>query len=287
LGYFLCSMDRASYNMAIIIQQDATEYTLFKSVNCSTCFGWYFTHHQELITLYLQYLALTRPVLQPVVNVAGRPATFTTGSNTGLVNVRYCRYSAMSSWCWAVDRFKYKLYSVVSCLIIIATSLGQFSIWPIIKNSRLWLWNLQIRIFTQAVQSHFLFFFKSKYDTTVSWNAVFQTHVTTKWEEQHTFQLCCLSRRWRALLGVLKTPRWTAGLKRSSNDYGIPTRRIMRHAVKVPRLQPRYNVCSSIACYRLITFMLRNLRPGVTSTNWLRLHRTEGVLFARDWYLFL
>ena len=34
----LCSMDRALYNMAIIIQQDATEYSLFKSVNCSTCF---------------------------------------------------------------------------------------------------------------------------------------------------------------------------------------------------------------------------------------------------------
>jgi len=62
----LCSMDRASYNMAIIIQQDATEYSLFQSVNCSTCFGWYFTHHQELITLYVQYLALMRPV----VNVA-------------------------------------------------------------------------------------------------------------------------------------------------------------------------------------------------------------------------
>jgi len=30
------------------------------------------THHQELITLYLQYLALMRPLLLPVVNVAGR-----------------------------------------------------------------------------------------------------------------------------------------------------------------------------------------------------------------------
>jgi len=50
----LCSMDRASYNMAIIIQQDATEYSLFTFVNCSTCFGWYFTHHHEIITLYLQ-----------------------------------------------------------------------------------------------------------------------------------------------------------------------------------------------------------------------------------------
>ena len=28
--------------MAKIIQQDATEYSLFKSVNCSTCFEWYF-----------------------------------------------------------------------------------------------------------------------------------------------------------------------------------------------------------------------------------------------------
>ena len=69
---FLCSMDCASYNMAIIIEQDATEYSLFKSINCSTCLGWYFTHHQQLITLYLQYLALQRPLLLPVVNVAGR-----------------------------------------------------------------------------------------------------------------------------------------------------------------------------------------------------------------------
>ena len=60
-------MDRASYNMAAIIQQDATEYTLFKSVNYSTYFGWYFVYQQELITLYLQYLALMRPVLLPVV----------------------------------------------------------------------------------------------------------------------------------------------------------------------------------------------------------------------------
>jgi hypothetical protein len=63
----LCSMDRALYNMAIIIQPDATEYSLFTFVNCSTCFGWYITHHQELITLYLQYLSLMRPV----VNVLG------------------------------------------------------------------------------------------------------------------------------------------------------------------------------------------------------------------------
>ena len=34
----MCSMDRASYNTTNIIQQ---VYSLFKSVNCSTCFGWY------------------------------------------------------------------------------------------------------------------------------------------------------------------------------------------------------------------------------------------------------
>ena len=44
-------MERPSYNTAIIIQQDATEYSLFKSVKCPSCFGWYFTHHQEFITL--------------------------------------------------------------------------------------------------------------------------------------------------------------------------------------------------------------------------------------------
>jgi hypothetical protein len=61
--------------MAIIIQQHATECSLFKSVNCSTCFGEYFVHHQELITLYPQYLALMKPVQLPVVNVAGRELT--------------------------------------------------------------------------------------------------------------------------------------------------------------------------------------------------------------------
>jgi len=35
----LCSMDRALYDMTIIIQEDATEYSLFKFVNWSTCFG--------------------------------------------------------------------------------------------------------------------------------------------------------------------------------------------------------------------------------------------------------
>jgi hypothetical protein len=118
--------------MVIIIQQDATEYSLFKSVNCSTCFGWYFTHHQELISLYLQYLALITPVLLPVVNVAGRHAQSRSrqvaDSSTGLIYARYFRYSGMSSWCWVKYHPKYveqltdlnKMYSVASCWIIIA-----------------------------------------------------------------------------------------------------------------------------------------------------------------------
>jgi len=52
----LCSLDRASYYMAIIIQQDATEYSSFKSVNCLKYFGWYFAHHQELITVSILYV---------------------------------------------------------------------------------------------------------------------------------------------------------------------------------------------------------------------------------------
>jgi len=102
--------------MAIIIHQDATEFSLFKSVNCSTCFGWYFTHHQELITLYLQNLTL-RPLLLPVVSVtrwelataaigalangyhpwSSHLVTLTTGSSNGLSNARHCRYSDVSS----------------------------------------------------------------------------------------------------------------------------------------------------------------------------------------------
>ena len=57
-----------------------------------------------------------------------RPATFTTGSSTGLINVRYCRHSAMSSWRWVRYHPKHveqltdlnKLYSVASCWTITA-----------------------------------------------------------------------------------------------------------------------------------------------------------------------
>jgi len=54
----ICALSWLITTIAIIIQQDATEYSLFKSVNCSTCFGWYLTNHQEFIALYLRYYEL-------------------------------------------------------------------------------------------------------------------------------------------------------------------------------------------------------------------------------------
>ena len=67
-------MERASYNMSIIIQEVATEYNLFKAVNCSSCFVWY---------------------LHPS---SGAHNTVSTVSGiNGLINARYCRYSVMSS----------------------------------------------------------------------------------------------------------------------------------------------------------------------------------------------
>ena len=81
--------------MAIIMQQDATEYSLFQSFSFSK---------------------------------SSRLATFTRGSSTSIINARYCRYSVISSWWWVKYNPKHveqltdwnKLYSVASCSIIIA-----------------------------------------------------------------------------------------------------------------------------------------------------------------------
>ena len=59
--------------MPIIVQQVATIYNLFISATALHVSGGMFTHHQELITLYLQYLALMGPLLLPVVNVTAVP----------------------------------------------------------------------------------------------------------------------------------------------------------------------------------------------------------------------
>jgi len=118
--------------MAIIIQQDTTEYSLFKSVNCSTCFGWYFTHQQELISLYLQYLVLMRPVLVPVVDVAGRDLPVQPRPRQVAVTISLIPDTADIELRAPDDGWRYhlkhveqltnlnKLCSVASCWIIIA-----------------------------------------------------------------------------------------------------------------------------------------------------------------------
>jgi len=78
------------------MQQNRVYLCLSTSLHVS---GGICTHHQQLISLYLQYLALIRPLMLRVVNVTARKlhlVTFTTGSSNGLVNARYCRYSDMS-----------------------------------------------------------------------------------------------------------------------------------------------------------------------------------------------
>ena len=63
-------MDRASYNiLSNKMQQNTVYLNLLTAHHVS---GGISTHHQELITLYLQYLALMRPLLLPVVNVTGQ-----------------------------------------------------------------------------------------------------------------------------------------------------------------------------------------------------------------------
>jgi len=50
------------------MQQNAVYLNLSTAEHASAGIS---THHQELITLYLQYLVLMRQVLLPVVNVTG------------------------------------------------------------------------------------------------------------------------------------------------------------------------------------------------------------------------
>ena len=57
----LNSIDPESYNMTISVQQNTTEFSLFKSLKCSKYFGWYFTHHQQLITSTVSGIIETVP----------------------------------------------------------------------------------------------------------------------------------------------------------------------------------------------------------------------------------
>jgi len=72
-------------------------------------------------------LHVSRVRINETCTATWRPATFTTGSSTGLINARYCRYSVMGAWWWVkyhpkhVEQLKdlNKLYFVASCWIII------------------------------------------------------------------------------------------------------------------------------------------------------------------------
>ena len=79
-------VEEVSYE-AIIIQQDATIYSLFISVNCSTCYRWYLHPSSGAHITVSTVSGINETVT----------ATFTTGSSNGLINARYCRYSDMSS----------------------------------------------------------------------------------------------------------------------------------------------------------------------------------------------
>jgi len=104
------------------------QYTLYLCLSTALhVSGGISTHHQELITLYLQYLALMWPVLLPVVNVQPR-------SRQVAVTVTLMP-DTVDTMLWAPDNgWKYhpkhveqltdmnKLYTVASCRIIIATN---------------------------------------------------------------------------------------------------------------------------------------------------------------------
>jgi hypothetical protein len=84
--------------MSIIVQQDATIYSLFISVNCSTCIGWYLHPSSGAHITVSTASGVSVTVLQPVVSVVGLEAEI----------------------CRAVYRYK-KNYIVASCWTIIDT----------------------------------------------------------------------------------------------------------------------------------------------------------------------
>ena len=99
-----CSSILLSHNseqpqyVSIIVQQDATLYSLFTSANCSTCFGWYIHRSSGAHIIVSTVSGIIETVTATCRECdCSRPVTFTTGSSTGLNNARYCRYSDMSS----------------------------------------------------------------------------------------------------------------------------------------------------------------------------------------------
>jgi len=81
-------------NILIYIQQDATLYSLFYLETTLHVLGGTTAHHQERKQLYLQHLVFVTPLLLPTFIAAG--------SSNGVTNTRFCRYSCLRSWWWAV-----------------------------------------------------------------------------------------------------------------------------------------------------------------------------------------
>ena len=116
---------RSTKFVSIIIQQYATISHLYLQTALHVS-GGISTHHQELITLYLQYLALIRPLLLSVVSVTGRSrhvaVTVSIMPDTG----DKVLWAPDDGWRYQpkhVEQFAdvNKLYIVVSCWIIIDT----------------------------------------------------------------------------------------------------------------------------------------------------------------------
>ena len=136
--------------MSIIIQQDATIYSLFISANCSTCFGWYLHPSSGAHITVSTVSGITETVTATCrgrnwMGTGSRPVTFTTGSSNGLNNSRYCNaviWAPDDGWRYHpkhVEQFAdiNKLYIVASCWIIIDTYYamhGQLNIRMNIKN---------------------------------------------------------------------------------------------------------------------------------------------------------
>jgi len=81
-------------NILIYIQQDVTLHSLFYLETALHVSGVTTTHRQERQQLYLHHLVFVTPLLLPAASAAG--------SNNGVTNTRWCRYSCWRSWWWVV-----------------------------------------------------------------------------------------------------------------------------------------------------------------------------------------
>jgi len=88
--------------MPIIVQQDATIYSLFIPVNRSTCFGWYLhpssgAHVTVSTASGISKIVTANCCERDWTGTISRPVTFTTGCSYYFTNARYCGYSDMIS----------------------------------------------------------------------------------------------------------------------------------------------------------------------------------------------